>query len=181
MGTASESVQASKPIGKCRVCGRKLHSAKSIAAGVGPVCLARDAQFQMFSSANPLDCRHGNILTAGLVCQRDADGGLATNITQEIRHHSPTGFECGYAGSGPADLALNVLHRFLPPSCDGEEPISCRDGQKVSAAAWNLHQSFKSDFIEPMDRSGGTITAAEIEVWIAEHLAKQSIARRAAS
>lgn len=30
-------------------------------------------------------------------------------LRQRIVYHSPTGFEWGYAGSGPADLALNIL------------------------------------------------------------------------
>lgn len=38
---------------------------------------------------------------------------VAGEIREPLRHrivyHSPTGFEWGYAGSGPADLALNIL------------------------------------------------------------------------
>lgn len=45
-------------------------------------------------------------------------------------HHSPTGFEWGYRGSGPADLARSILWDYL-----GKEPL------KV------LYQSFKDTFV----------------------------------
>ena len=33
-------------------------------------------------------------------------------MPRTLIHHSPTGFEIGYSGSGVADLALNILHIF---------------------------------------------------------------------
>src|SRR6059036_1653610 len=47
----------------------------------------------------------------------DSPGGLVTAealrrpvpLCLEIRNHSPTGFQWGYAGSGPAQLALALL------------------------------------------------------------------------
>lgn len=44
--------------------------------------------------------------------------------------HSPTGFECGYAGSGPAQLALAILMMFT---------------DKDNAS--RLHQNFKFGFL----------------------------------
>jgi hypothetical protein len=48
---------------------------------------------------------------------RDRSGCIACTVysgtrRRPLRHrvrHSPTGFECGYGGSGPADLALSIL------------------------------------------------------------------------
>ena len=37
------------------------------------------------------------------------DGGYPLNPRYDLRHHSPTGFEWGYGGSGPAQLALALL------------------------------------------------------------------------
>ena len=37
------------------------------------------------------------------------DGNMRAPLRHRIVYHSPTGFEWGYAGSGPADLALNIL------------------------------------------------------------------------
>jgi hypothetical protein len=34
---------------------------------------------------------------------------LAPERSLAVRNHSPDGFECGYAGSGPAQLALAIL------------------------------------------------------------------------
>jgi len=45
-----------------------------------------------------------------IICKRALDGTPEVNIKQEIVCHSPTGFEWGYGGSGPADLALNILY-----------------------------------------------------------------------
>ena len=50
----------------------------------------------------------------GLVCRRARDGDAVINIEQAHEHHSPTGMEFGYLGSGPADLALNVLAALIP-------------------------------------------------------------------
>lgn len=44
-----------------------------------------------------------------------------TDVTQRFprpAHHSPNGVAWGYQGSGPADLALLVLHLHLPPGVD---------------------------------------------------------------
>ena len=93
-------------------------------------------------------------------CARTPEGGLRNadgshlgdplvDIPQRFVVHSPTGFEWGYGGSGPADLALNVLGLFVPPP-----------------EAWRLHQDFKFAFIGNMPREGGTIVAADVLQWI---------------
>lgn len=41
--------------------------------------------------------------------------GLKTNVQRSVYRHSPTGFNYGYGGSGPADLALNILRMFTTP------------------------------------------------------------------
>ncbi len=37
------------------------------------------------------------------------DGNMRAPLRHRIVYHSPSGFEWGYAGSGPSDLALNIL------------------------------------------------------------------------
>lgn len=45
-----------------------------------------------------------------IVCRRRPDGtAVVEGIRQVWVWHSPTGFELGYGGSGPAALALNIL------------------------------------------------------------------------
>ena len=77
--------------------------------------------------------------------------------------HSPDGFEVGYEGSGPADLALAILAHYF------EEVIE--DGNPGSAEkAWGLHQEFGRDFIadRPTLPPSGEfhITNEEIEEWL---------------
>lgn len=39
---------------------------------------------------------------------------LSPKRSQRIYNHSPNGFECGYAGSGPAQLALAIILDAFP-------------------------------------------------------------------
>lgn len=108
----------------------------------------------------------GSLAKAGLICRRLPDGRLACNLAQRYKHHSPTGFECGYGGSGPADLALNVLAIFLPRK--GREGVKLWDGTQVSKQAYSLYQRFKGEFIAAMPREGGNIPVEAIRAWIEE-------------
>jgi Family of unknown function (DUF6166) len=47
-------------------------------------------------------------LTGQLVIRVDGEV-LTPERSLALWNHSPTGFECGYAGSGPAQLALAIL------------------------------------------------------------------------
>jgi DNA-directed RNA polymerase subunit RPC12/RpoP len=85
-----------------------------------------------------------------IICFRD-DDGIHTNVPQRIKQHSPTGFEWGYGGSGPADLALNILSLFA--------------GQEF---AERYHQDFKREFIASMPHEGGMIRREDIIQWIKE-------------
>lgn len=70
--------------------------------------------------------------------------------------HSPTGFEMGYNGSGPADLAYSILvHWFLSYKFSMEEA-------KEEAAA--LHQEFKLALIAK-ESEHLVITDTYIENW----------------
>lgn len=43
--------------------------------------------------------------------------GEPLDLRLELRNHSPTGFDWGYCGSGPAQLALAILAHH----CDSDE------------------------------------------------------------
>jgi len=66
--------------------------------------------------------------TQGVVCM--VNGGAASSRPLPLRldlcNHSPTGFEIGYGGSGPAQLALAIL-----ADCCGDE------------IAMTYHQAYK--------------------------------------
>ena len=100
-----------------------------------------------------------------VILSRGLDGKPYTNVPRSVIWHSPDGFEWGYDGSGPADLALNILNAFLPPGSDGHKPQMCFKG-KCSRIAAVLHQDFKRDFIATTPMMGGTIVAAKIMAWV---------------
>lgn len=79
---------------------------------------------------------------------------------KHIEKHSPDGFNFGYGGSGPADLALSIL-------CDwfGEDPrpIDLNRG-KFKAQAY--YQDFKWQFIAPIKGEKFVLMGAEIAEFI---------------
>lgn len=97
----------------------------------------------------------------------DSASPVSVNIPRSVIWHSPDGFNWGYGGSGPADLALNILNAFIPPGSDNEPPCHCFQGES-SFTAQRLHQDFKRDFLVDMPLEGGVITVAEIYAWLVE-------------
>ena len=70
----------------------------------------------------------------------------------KISNHSPTGFEWGYFGSGPSQLALAIILK----AC-GKEP-----------ASW-YYQDFKSEVIAMIPRDNymyWTMTVANVKEWV---------------
>src|SRR6516225_2178066 len=53
------------------------------------------------------------------------------NPRQELRNHSPTGFEWGYGGSGPAQLALAILAEHLGNDDAAVIPIRISSGHAL--------------------------------------------------
>lgn len=74
--------------------------------------------------------------------------------------HSPTGMECGYAGSGPADTALSILADYF-----GEKP-SKKQLHYGRCKCVRLHQQFKFRFIATADRNGFYIQSNDIAEWM---------------
>lgn len=58
-------------------------------------------------------------------------------------HHSPTGFEIGYGGSGPAELAMSILADVYR----NESPTIRIMSGSVPKTAWDFHQEFKWKFL----------------------------------
>lgn len=77
------------------------------------------------------------------------DGGriMALRPRFDLRNHSPSGFEWGYGGSGPAQLALAILADHL-----GDADRAVR-----------IYQAFKRRVIEPLDRGGFVLSPADID------------------
>jgi len=78
------------------------------------------------------------------------DQGGKTRPLQHRVYHSPTGFEWGYPGSGPADLARSILW-----DCLGK------------GRALRLYMFFKDDFVARWGQQW-QITSQEIEDWASQ-------------
>src|SRR6266566_8189031 len=84
---------------------------------------------------------------------RQQDGALSVTVNGQplnprldLWNHSPTGFECGYSGSGPAQLALALLAEHLN-----------NDEQAVA-----LHQPFKCKVVAGLSRRGWRLTGKQV-------------------
>lgn len=102
-----------------------------------------------------------NPTTKLYVGTRSRHGGAATVIVIErngprypLRHvvrHSPDGFQWGYGGSGPAELARCILLDFCQPPED-VLPVD--------------YQEFKREFIEPVQSDRLFIEGRKIAAWL---------------
>ena len=74
----------------------------------------------------------------------------------DIVNHSPSGFEWGYEGSGPAQLSFALLY----------------DVTKDKEFSLHNYQNYKIDVISRLDETDWMLSAKEVEYWI-EHLGRQ--------
>jgi hypothetical protein len=88
---------------------------------------------------------------ADFILKRHPSGQPGFKGVEHINiRHSPTGMEWGYGGSGPADLALNIL-------------LACGLQQ---AEVDTLYQDFKFGFVAPMPAAGGVIRRRDVMAWV---------------
>lgn len=97
-----------------------------------------------------------------IIWYRD-NSGLRTNVKRTVIHHSPDGFEIGYSGSGPADLALNIA-AVLFPLQNEEDKVPCHYGE-VSRKAWAVHQELKFELLSACGGNKGIIGGGSINRW----------------
>lgn len=96
----------------------------------------------------------------------DPEKGTISNVVitvngKPLKHHvyhSPTGFNFGYRGSGPADLARSILWDVI-----GMEPHP------------ELYQTFKFEFVAGWGDKW-QITSEEIQKWILDNIEKNPAA-----
>ena len=106
-------------------------------------------------------------LTQGVQLQRTSKGARLTNVPHYVIHHSPMGYEWGYGGSGPADLALNMVEAALRALLYDGELYRCWDGE-CFRLSMSLHGALKWQFIAPLDRDAPehVLDWTEIIEWI---------------
>ncbi len=90
-----------------------------------------------------------------IVCRRDDGRAVVEGVPHVWVWHSPTGFVWGYGGSGPADLALNILL-----AATGDRDFAAKN-----------HQAFKWKFVAALPPEGGVIRGSDVEEWIARQTA----------
>lgn len=166
-------------ISYCSRCKKPLSNPISVDAGMGPICRGHGGTMrddvckrEGFADGEVVGEYCDMDLNEGLVLQRDGDNDHAivrTNVPHLVVHHSPSGFEFGYAGSGPADLALNVCQWYLNRIHYQGEKTQCFDGNCFSLA-WVLHQDFKRDFIANAPHKGTVIAFGWIKEWFDQHI-----------
>lgn len=150
----------------CIRCNRDLTLEVSIERGMGAICAGVVlASMLERGSTDKVDLPF-DPETMDIIVERRADG-LHFNIYPAITYHSPTGFEIGYGGSGPADFALNIVEMFLRSAGDKADTIV--NGQATCAETWRIYQTFKWEFIASMPKEGGVIRGETIRTWIEEH------------
>lgn len=76
--------------------------------------------------------------------------GRELDMRLDLWNHSPTGFEWGYSGSGPAQLALAIL-----ADVTGDDDL-----------AVTLHQRFKFSNVAGFPKDGWNISDDQVKVWV---------------
>jgi|GEM_PF-2002021 len=84
-----------------------------------------------------------------VVLYRRIDGRAVATLDHVVRH-SPTGIEWGYAGSGPADLALSILARVAG----------------MDTAERHYHP-FLHEVVARLPEAGGLVRADDVRAWLA--------------
>jgi hypothetical protein len=130
---------------KCRRCNRELKREPWRSKGIGQVCEKKETIDSEKASAETGDVivpyDGGDIFIERLASPTYDDrgqltiathtcSGIKTNVQRIETRHSPTGFNFGYGGSGPADTALNVCLMFTD-----------------KGTANKIHQDFKREFL----------------------------------
>jgi hypothetical protein len=175
----------------CTVCGRPLKNPASVVAGVGPMCRAKSEPIGDDDWSRPAGSWSGPAFLAPQkwthvhVTEADLPKGPCTKTYYGVRknscakvevrrpgepayrlphvsYHSPDGFDWGYDGSSPADLARSIL-----ADCAG---IRIAD---------TLYRHFMCDFIvnlpgSSMPRASWWISEIDIRAWLQETIKEEA-------
>lgn len=92
----------------------------------------------------------------------------------DLHNHSPDGCEWGYAGSGPAQLALGLLaHHF--GNMPSEMLIGQVGGGTPDENALKLYQQFKFKVVANLDSQWWVLTSKEIHEVVREIVAENEV------
>ena len=88
----------------------------------------------------------------GVILQRSQNGEVMTNLSHHIVYHSPDGFEWGYPGSGPTELALNLAERVVQLA-----NLHTEYGTHCSQLAWHAKHAVKELLVINIPEEGTII------------------------
>lgn len=93
----------------------------------------------------------------GLVSVRESGERRAMELDArlDLANHSPTGFQWGYSGSGPAQLALAILSHHFNATGTGDD-----------AMALERYQTFKSQVLAAIYLRRWELTTDQIVDWL---------------
>jgi hypothetical protein len=112
---------------KCRRCHRELKREPWRSKGIGKICERKESIDSEKAAAETGDIivpyDGGDIFleriasptydrSGQLSVMKHSCSGIKTNVQRIQTKHSPSGFNFGYGGSGPADTALNICLMF---------------------------------------------------------------------
>lgn len=87
-------------------------------------------------------------------------------LCTEIANHSPTGFEWGYSGSGPAQLALAILHdhlKWFPADIAlARKALPSTDESDANALLLRLHHKFKAACVTRLEHESWQLTSDDV-------------------
>ena len=104
----------------------------------------------------PFNCKVNVITSVG-----STNGVSRLPLFSDEINHSPTGFEWGYGGSGPAQLAYAILRRYFNIKHDDKE---------AERLALLYYGDFKWDIVAKFPLNGFVLQQNEIEFWFRKRL-----------
>jgi Family of unknown function (DUF6166) len=107
------------------------------------------------ASQQPPVAYRGRRTDAGAVVEAESPAGIWHELDPrlDLRNHSPTGFEWGFGGSGPAQLALALAASRLP---DTTAPA--------------IYQHLKRTLVAGLDRHRWQLTGDALDEQLVKHL-----------
>jgi len=122
----------------CARCGRRL---KDPNATYGPIGARKVAAEQALAEQQAANITIPVTIRDGYAGTRTPDGSVVVRIRNGVQeplrhlvHHSPTGFEWGYGGSGPADLARSIIADAL--GTENPDPAVYQEFKRMFVAGW---------------------------------------------
>jgi|ETNmetMinimDraft_26_1059896.scaffolds.fasta_scaffold106018_2 hypothetical protein len=179
---------------KCKKCNKPLKNKNSKLIGFGPICarnlgLEWETLRKRLLKGKPMKgYKRTEVFTENIVFEQeiyvkrvnetyDEKGDpllfpinyIETNVPLHAVEHSPSGFEWGYKGSGPSDLAMNIVQEVLVRVGHKGEKERVYKGDIFSETR-QVYQYFMEEFISVLPEEGGSIPYKEALKWISDKI-----------